>query len=556
MPGRVPWVDTAVDVSGEEGAALLASFKHYYVTKSNPMACTVCARYSDHQMRYRLLICKSSICRAASSSPCGWRGKALVCLETERTSVFEYGAHHAQASSPQRARLTPPQKEYCRELTGERVRPMRIHHALSRKFQTPLEELPNLTCVQNYVNNYARTSLDNHDLFDELSAWTADRGFTGSEPDTQPFSFTWALDPLGKPVIGDGSDESPFIVGLTTKALIKRLLMPPESFVLHIDGTYKLNTLDYPVLVIGVSDRARHFHLVAMFVVSQQVEPVLDAVLQSLRRLFGWVTGRELVVRYAMGDADQAQYNALVNAFGSNPHFQFLMCFFHVMENVEKHMKSLSSDDKASVVHDIYDLHFASDVETFSALRDEIIQRWWSKPELMRFAQYMCGQWLYGRFSNWQAFWTECGYASTNNLVETFNQVLKRDYTLRRRLKMGTLLNELSSCCRHRSSSRQGFISMPEASASLVRRASELVREQLLQQWGEVQTMETAHGPQVVVHVLAAALKRITITPTRRSEEGIAVSAQMGANYARMEVEGQPMTGWPVNLTVRWCPCK
>jgi hypothetical protein len=60
----------------------------------------------------------------------------------------------------------------------------------------------------------------------------------------------------------------------------------------------------------------------------------------------------------------------------------------------------------------------------------------------------------------------------------------------------------------------------------------------------------------VVVHVLAAAPKRITITPTRRSEEGIAVSAQMGANYARMEVEGQPMTGWPVNLTVRWCPCK
>jgi hypothetical protein len=100
---------------------------------------------------------------------------------------------------------------------------MRIHHALSRKFEMPLEELPDLTCVQNYVNNYVHTNLDNHDLFDELSAWTADRGFTGSEPDMLPFAFTWALDPLGMPVIGDGSDKSPSIVGLTTKT--KRLLV-------------------------------------------------------------------------------------------------------------------------------------------------------------------------------------------------------------------------------------------------------------------------------------------------------------------------------------------
>ncbi|ETL85943.1 hypothetical protein L917_14577 [Phytophthora nicotianae] len=53
-------------------------------------------------------------------------------------------------------------------------------------------------------------------------------------------------------------------------------------------------------------------------------------------------------------------------------------------------------------------------------------------------AQYMYGQWSTRHFGTWQVFATPTGFASTNNPVKTFNALLKPDYTLRRRLKMGS----------------------------------------------------------------------------------------------------------------------
>ncbi|KAG2874446.1 hypothetical protein PC116_g27434 [Phytophthora cactorum] len=68
-----------------------------------------------------------------------------------------------------------------------------------------------------------------------------------------------------------------------------------------------MNHRGYPVVVVGISDRARVFHLVAVFTVSQETQPVLEAVLLSLRRLFYCITNKDLLVRYAMADADHAQ---------------------------------------------------------------------------------------------------------------------------------------------------------------------------------------------------------------------------------------------------------
>jgi hypothetical protein len=81
----------------------------------------------------------------------------------------------------------------------------------------------------------------------------------------------------------------------------------PGSFILHIDATYKLSQVGYLVVVVGVSDRSRQFHLVAVFVVSQETQEQYTELLSSLRRVYELVTGKELCVQFAMGDADLAQ---------------------------------------------------------------------------------------------------------------------------------------------------------------------------------------------------------------------------------------------------------
>uniref|UniRef100_H3GZH5 MULE transposase domain-containing protein n=1 Tax=Phytophthora ramorum TaxID=164328 RepID=H3GZH5_PHYRM len=107
-----------------------------------------------------------------------------------------------------------------------------------------------------FVNRYSQTYLVNNDRVDDLRDWIYARAFTGEEPVTQAFTFGWDLDREGKPTVGNGSNERPLVIGFTTTALIQRLTVPPESFILHVDATYKMNFREYPVLVVELSDRA------------------------------------------------------------------------------------------------------------------------------------------------------------------------------------------------------------------------------------------------------------------------------------------------------------
>ncbi|KAK1931235.1 hypothetical protein P3T76_013424 [Phytophthora citrophthora] len=107
------------------------------------------------------------------------------------------------------------------------------------------------------------------------------------------------------------------------------------------------------------------------------------------------------------------------------------------MKHIQEHVRLLSSDAQARVLSEVYDLHFARSQAHYLEMLRAFWRRWMTDPTLIPFAQYFHGQWLTGHFNTWQVLATPSGFASTNNPAETFNTLLKRDYTLRRRLKMG-----------------------------------------------------------------------------------------------------------------------
>eukprot|EP00644_Phytophthora_capsici_P006914 jgi/Phyca11/103418/e_gw1.8.324.1 len=135
-------------------------------------------------------------------------------------------------------------------MAAEGLKPLRIRNGLRLKFDIPSAQMPELSTVQTFVNNFARSKLGNHDRDAALT-------------------FTWKQDGNGEALVGEGTDSSPFVVGVTTRKLLCLLRREPTSFVFHIDATYKLTQVGYPVLVIGISDECRSFHLVAFIVVSQ-----------------------------------------------------------------------------------------------------------------------------------------------------------------------------------------------------------------------------------------------------------------------------------------------
>eukprot|EP00644_Phytophthora_capsici_P013099 jgi/Phyca11/101060/e_gw1.5.1058.1 len=120
---------------------------------------------------------------------------------------------------------------------------------------------------------------------------------------------------------------------------------------------------------------------------------------------------------------------------------------------------------------------------------------------------------------------------------------------------MGTLLCELSGCCQDQSSSTRAFEYAVGSAQTLARRVSEMVRERYLGV-AEGQDVEYVRsGASCILRIISLPAGRVSVSPNKRSEEAIAVSAKIGINYARKEYEGEPDDSWPVNVQTQICSC-
>jgi hypothetical protein len=72
-------------------------------------------------------------------------------------------------------------------------------------------------------------------------------------------------------------------------------------------------------------------------------------------------------------------------------------------------------------------MHHANSEAEFFEIYDDAIAKWSELGGLENFIRYFQQTWGRGSaFRNWQIYHTKCGYACTNNPVETFNNALKQ----------------------------------------------------------------------------------------------------------------------------------
>ncbi|KAE9353357.1 hypothetical protein PF008_g5039 [Phytophthora fragariae] len=493
MPSPHAWSLLCSDISSEDAALVLQGMKKWKTVKSQLMPCTTCSSGDPHSMRYKLLRCACKHCTdAVPYLQCAWRLKMLVCLESDTVDMHEVGNHHSRARTPSKCCITPRQRDFIKELARENLMPMRIRHALGRKFGLRPDALPSLRAVQNIVHHFRRTRLGGNDKRKAILEAVRTSAFSGREGDHDAFTFTNSYDGSGSPEVGNGSHANPFLVGMTTKALLRNAAREPGTFVMHLDATFKLNSVGYPVLVCGITDASRSFHLLALFITSQLQHEHFAAALVALRRMYARVNGAEMQVEFVLGDADKAQHKAFRDVFADCT-FKYLMCFYHVV----------------------------------------------AKLHLTAFTAYVKAQWLTGNFANWQSFLTPPGYATTTNPVEQFNRALKRDYTHHRQLKMGLLLAQLLACCGHRSMALPRFSLAPTCPTTLQTRTRGLRRRGLLSEnvltKSSIEFLLGDADPELV-HVHALPPMRMFVPELNRAREDMAISAQFGVHYARMEV--------------------
>lgn len=369
MPSSHTWNLLCSGISSEDAALLLHGIKTWKTVKSHLMPSTACTSGDAHTMRYKLLRCACKLCTdVVPYLACTWRMKVLVCQDTDIVDMHELGDQHSRARTPSRSCITPRCREFIKDLVRENLMPVSIRHALGRKFGLPPAALTSLREVQNIVHHFRRTRLGGNDKRKAVVESVRASAFSGREGDHDPFTFTSAYDTTSLPEVGNGSDARPFLVGMTTKALLRNAARNSGACVLHLDATFKLNSVGYPVLVRGITDASRAFHLVAVFITSQFQYKHFVAALAALRRVYARVNGAEWRMKFVLGDADKAQYKAFCSVF-TDSSFTYLMCFYHAVAKLRERTRCFSSDMSALVYTGIYNLHLRRAMPNMSTRR-------------------------------------------------------------------------------------------------------------------------------------------------------------------------------------------
>ena len=131
---------------------------------------------------------------------------------------------------------------------------------------------------------------------------------------------------------------------------------------------------------------------------------------------------------YIVQDASAAESKAAREVFGKG--LKILMCWYHLLYNVRKHesLKPVSQVLKDMVLTDLTRLHYCLEYE-YEIYKKIVLEKWRSHPELKEFVTYVIPQWFEGTFVNWQIFKSPPGFATTNNPMESFNKIIKAQFT-------------------------------------------------------------------------------------------------------------------------------
>jgi len=302
--------------------------------------CVVCP--GDHEMAERRLRCKSPDCKAAAGpgKKCPVIWKVHQCLTSNSWVILSNAMDHSRGDGAcsvlPRPKVTREIKEYIQRMDENAVPPRLIWSNMLRvpEISTPVLGFP--TCVQVLRSvKYNRWLQGSKNSILRVRELVRARVYTaGMNPDTS-FVFGNREDEDVFPFVGNGEDEEPLIIGITSLKLMQNILalQARESFLIfHLDATFKLSGLGYPVITCGFTDRSRKYHLAGVFIVSQRTQREYHESIGSFARVFRVSMKVALRVDAVMGDADDAQLNGLRDITELRS-FLFLMCFFHVMYN-------------------------------------------------------------------------------------------------------------------------------------------------------------------------------------------------------------------------------
>lgn len=262
----------------------------------------------------------------------------------------------------------------------------------------------------------------------EIHSWCSERTQIPTNED-EPF----VLDHLIRAESLD-IDEQDLKIVISTKRLLQNL---KKSAMVQIDATYKLIWQGYPVMILGTSDKNQVFHPFGLAICKDEAAEDFAFIFRAFHNFDPHWNPSVL-----LADGSEAITGGFRSIFGE-PAVR-IMCFFHVLKNLEPYFKGLKKRDECVKLKlDIQSLQTCSNETSFLKATELFFLKWRAKNDrqVNEFLEYFKNQWVLKR-----SCWYEGaapGYPSTNNGIEGTNAVIKTEHTLRERLPVGQFLNNV-----------------------------------------------------------------------------------------------------------------
>ena len=203
------------------------------------------------------------------------------------------------------------------------------------------------------------------------------------------------------------------ILFLQTGSMRKVLAQYPD--VIHLDGTYCINNLGYPVYVMMVSDGEGNGRVVAYALVQNETADTLTNLLTEFKNV-----NKDVEIKAFVVDKDAAEISAIKNVF---PGVSVLLCNFHVTNNLKdasvRYSEKCPQQVKDDNLNALYCMLNTTKEEKFYECYNKLT------PGLKT---YMDKSWM-GIKDSWAKAFTQhiISYGvRSNNIVERHNRVLKQ----------------------------------------------------------------------------------------------------------------------------------
>jgi len=132
------------------------------------------------------------------------------------------------------------------------------------------------------------------------------------------------------------NSQNPFIsLVFSSRTCMKFLdyaMSSPEPM-LAVDGTFKINSFGYPMLVLTTQDSKHQVYPIAFAPSSSECEKSVSFLLNSVIKAYKFLYKKDIKVNYFMSDCATYNYTSVSNTLGSVKH---LSCFFSYKRSTKK----------------------------------------------------------------------------------------------------------------------------------------------------------------------------------------------------------------------------